>query len=347
MLEPSAPGDHVHALVTGASGFLGGRLVELLVGRGIEVSILARPSSVVAERPGVHVVRAELAPSPASNTPEHPQLAAALAPVLAHITHVFHCAGCSTDWAPLAQYRDANITAVATLLALLEQHAPRLQRLLHVSTTDVYGYPVSAAGDETMPTRATGLPYNETKRSGEALVWQAAARGLPVTVVRPASIYGPHGKAFVTDVVTLLKQRLMLLVDSGRAPGGFVYVDDVCHAMWLAAMAPGACNEAYNLSSVDGATWHTYTTALARALALPAPWLHLPFVAAMALATVSELPHKAGLPGRPLLTRHAVYLLARDQQYNTRKAQQQLGWQPSTPLEQGIQASVAPLLSQR
>jgi nucleoside-diphosphate-sugar epimerase len=338
----------MHALVTGASGFLGGRLVDLLLAEGATVAVLARPDSILPDRPGVHVLRIDLLPD--SSEPEDLELFRPLVDTLATITHVFHCAGCSTDWAPIQQYRDANITTVSVLLELLKNFAPGLQRFLHVSTTDVYGYPAStrgeemtATGDESMPRRDVALPYNASKLRGEELVWAAGSAGVPITVVRPASIYGPGGKAFVTDIVALLKQRLMLLVDNGRAPGGFVYVDDVCRAMLTAATAPHALGEAYNLSSTDGTTWRTYTQALAKALSLPAPWLSLPFRAAMALAAASELPHKCGLPGRAMLTRHAVYLLGRTQQYSTAKAQEQLGWTPQIALDEGIARSVTRL----
>ncbi len=323
----------MHALVTGASGFLGGRLVELLLADGVEVSVLARHSSQLPAWLGVQVLRAELAAVPD----------AVLLAALRSVTHVFHCAGCSTDWAPLREYEASNVAGVAAMLGLAQENTARLERFVHVSTTDVYGYPV-AAGDETTARRDTGLPYNHTKLRGEELVWQAASAGLPVTVVRPASIYGPGGKAFVTDIAALLRQRLMLLVDAGRAPGGFVYVDDVCRAMLLAALAPVALGEAYSVSSVDGTTWRMYTVALARALGLPAPWLQLPFGAALALAAVSELPHRAGLPGRPMLTRHAVHLLGRDQQYSTAKAREQLGWAPRVALDEGIARAAAPLV---
>lgn len=322
------------ALVTGASGFLGGRLVELLLAEGIEVLVLARPSSVFRPRPGVQVVRAEFA-SEFEAPPE-----SGLPAMLRTVTHVFHCAGCSTDWAPLRLYEEGNVASVRAMLALATRHMPALQRFVHVSTTDVYGYP-EIAGDETAALRDVHLPYNSTKLRGENLVWEAAASGLPVTVLRPASIYGPGGKAFVTDIVALLRQRLMLLVDGGRTPGGFVYVDDVCAAMLGAAAEPRAVGEAYNLSSIDGTTWRRYTSALARALGIPAPWLQLPFGAALALATMSELPHRAGLSGRPLLTRHAAYLLGRDQEYQTAKARQHLGWAPRMSLAEGIAHSTA------
>lgn len=321
----------MHALVTGASGFLGGRLVSILNERGVRVTVLARRSSVLRLPDGVGSARGEFDASLAAVLPTLPGLAS--------VTHVFHCAGCSTDWAPSAEYRAANVDGVRAMLAAAPQ-LPRLERFLHVSSTDVYGYPATP-GDETAPLHDTGLPYNATKIAGERLAWEAGAAGLPVTIVRPASIYGPGGKAFVTDVVTMLRQRLMLLVDGGRAPGGFVYVDDVCEGMVAAATLPQALGEAYNLGDAHRTTWRTYTDALARAIGAPSAWLQLPFPAALALARASELPHRLGIPGRPLLTRHATYLLARDQSYSIAKAQTHLGWQQRVDLAQGIAASAA------
>ena len=317
----------MHALVTGASGFLGGRLVEMLLERGVRTTVLARAGSVLPPWDRVRVLRAGLDAPLAEGA------------ALSGVTHVFHCAGCSTDWAPRREYWSSNVDGVSSMLADARNHMPRLERFVHVSTTDVYGYP-ERAGDEQAPRRDVGLPYNQSKLSGEALVWTAGASGMPVTVLRPASIYGPRGKAFVTDVAAMLRQRLMLLVDGGHAPGGFVYVDDVCRAMLLAAESPVAIGEAYNIGSADGTTWLAYTEAMARALGVPPPWLRLPFAAAMALARASELPHRAGVPGHPLLTRHAVYLLGRDQGYSIEKARQQLGWEPRVTLHEGMSRSV-------
>jgi nucleoside-diphosphate-sugar epimerase len=310
------------ALVTGASGFLGGRLAELLVARGERVRVLLRAASRVDHLPRtplLEVVRADLTPG------------RALREAVEGARVVYHCAGCSTDWASAGTYTAGNLAATEAML----QAAAGCERFVHVSTTDVYGYPATPCAESGALTRV-GLPYNETKIQGEQAVWRAAAAGLPCTVVRPASIYGPRGSAFVTDVVANLRTRTMLLVDGGRACGGLVYVDDVCELLLLAARSPRAAGEAYNAASTDGVTWRDYCAQLAGELGLPAPWLQLPFTAAMALAHAMEWPYGAlGWRGRPLLTQHAVFLLGRDQGFPVAKATAELGWQPRTSLAEG------------
>ncbi|HEY0786503.1 MAG TPA: NAD-dependent epimerase/dehydratase family protein [Acidobacteriaceae bacterium] len=333
-------------LVTGASGFLGGRLVELLAARGERVILVARQSSrlthldhLTSDPSGqVVAVRVEIG-SWAEAVPE------SLRAVLPEVTHIYHCAGCSTDWAPPETYYAGNVVATQSLLGVATQ-APRLERFVHVSTTDIYGYPV-IPGDETQPAVDVGLGYNHTKILGEQAAWAAAAAGLPVTIVRPASIYGPRGTAFVTDIAKLLRERTMALVDGGRVPGGFVYVDDVAEAMMAAAESPATLGRAYNLSSLQGETWKQYCVGLALAMSVPAPWINLPFAVAMAVGTAMEAPHRyLRVPGRPLLTRHAVYLLGRDQEFPSSRAQAEFGYGPRVSLEQGIDRSAAWLRDQ-
>ena len=307
----------MRALVTGASGFLGGRVAQMLAGRGAEVVVLARAESDLRhldgflERPSpVRVVRGGLGD------------AAALEEAMRGVTQVFHCAACSTDWAARETYVAANVTGTRNLLASARA-AGTVERFLHVSTTDVYGYPERPGGEDE-PIRDAGkawLPYNATKVAGERAVWEAHAAGLPVTVVRPATIYGPRGKDFTQEIGTMLRQRLMAVVAGGRAAGGFTYVDNVAEAMFAAAASAKTLGEAYNISDGTNATWREYCALFARELGTPEPWIDLPFGLAMGMARGLEAVHRTlRLPGRPLLTRHAVLLLGRDQEFPAEKA---------------------------
>ena len=319
------------ALVTGASGFLGGRVAQMLHQLGEEVVILARASSDLRHLSStpVRVVRGDLSDR------------AALEEAVQQVTIIFHCAACSTDWAPLQTYLEANVVGTQNLISAA-QRAPRLHRFLHVSTTDIYGYPQVPCTEEH-PFTDAGLPYNQTKGGAEAAVWKAYQEsGIPITIIRPATIYGPRGKDFTEKIATMLRQRLMAYIDTGTAPGGFTYVDSVVQAMLDAAASPRTIGQAYNIAGGTGATWEQYATVFARQLGVKPPWIDLSFTAAMALARFFEAVC-GGLPigVRPLLTRHAVYLLGRNQEFPIAKAKSSFGFSPNISLEEGVDRSVA------
>jgi nucleoside-diphosphate-sugar epimerase len=319
------------SLVTGASGFLGGRVAQMLHERGEEVLILARPQSDLrhlASLP-IRVIQGDLS--------DH----GALQEAVGEARIIYHCAACSTDWAPRSRYQEANVTGTGNLLAA-SLRAPRLQRFLHVSTTDIYGYPKQPCTEEH-PAVDAGLPYNQTKILAEAAVWKAHREtGLPVTVVRPATIFGPRGKDFTVEIATLLRQRVMAYIDGGAGAGGFIYVDDVVEAMVRAAASPVSIGEAYNVSGGTGTTWKEYVTLFARQLGVRPPWINLPFGAAMAVArSMERIWGTLRLESRPLLTRHAVYLLARNQEFPIGKAERAFGFRPAVPVEEGIRRSVS------
>jgi nucleoside-diphosphate-sugar epimerase len=319
----------VPVLVTGASGFLGGRLVQMLAERGEAVRILARATSDLRHLSHlqIQIVRGDL------------DDAAALAEAMRGVRVVYHCAACSTDWAAPSTYLRANVAGTQNLLDAAAR-AGTVERFLHVSTTDVYGYP-RVPCDESAPMCNVGLPYNRTKIQGEDEVWKAhREQGLPVTVVRPATIYGPRGKDFVVEIASMLRQGMMLLIDGGRARGGFTYVDNVAQAMMDATASSKTVGRAYNISDGTGVTWRDYMCALADALGYRRPRLVLPFPAAMAVAGTMEAPFGLlKLAGRPLLTRHAVYLLARDQEYPATRAREDFGFAPLVSFAEGIARS--------
>ena len=320
-------------LVTGASGFLGGRLAQVLARQGEEVIVLARTNSDLRHLSGISglwVVRGGLTDGER------------VAEAVRDATRIFHCAAASTDWAAPEVYLASNVWGTEILLAAA-QKARRLERFLHVSTTDVYGYPTTPCA-ETGDLKDVGLPYNRTKIQAEKSVWrEAQEKGLPVTVVRPATIYGPRGKAFVTDIGELLQKRQMAYIAGGRATGGFLYVDNAVDAIIAAARSPKTQGQAFNLSDGTGATWREYVSALATGLGCKPPWINLPYAAAMAIAAAMEAPYRwlKVLPGRPLLTRHAVFLLGRDQEYPSEKARRELGFFSRVTLEEGVARSVA------
>jgi nucleoside-diphosphate-sugar epimerase len=313
-------------LVTGASGFLGRRLTEMLSDGGRRVRLLAREGSRLdALAAGdLDIVRCSFAD------------ADALARAMGGVRTVYNCAGHSSDWGRWSDFRAANIDNVAALLEAALRSGS-VERFVHVSTTDIYGYPVQPC-DETFGFRDVGLPYNRSKGMGDELALAFhRERGLPVTVVRPATIFGPRSKDWVIELGRLLIAGRALTVDHGRTAAGLVYVDDVVHAMTGLAASAAAAGEAYNVVDPTEITWRAYVDAVADALGARRPRLNVPAPAAFAIGRACEAAYRLlGAASRPLFTRHVVLLLARTQQYDTSKLRAAMNGFPVVGAMQGL-----------
>ena len=318
----------MRALVTGASGLLGRRLTQMLAGRGVPVTVLARESSDLRPLRGVEmrVVRGELT-----------DLATAKEAVRG-CTHVFHCAACRAEMQPERVYFDANVLGTGMLLEAARRER-RMERFVHVSTVDVYGFP-RQPGEEGGELVDAGLPAQRSRLQGEMAVWEYAEEGLPVTVVRPGTIFGPRSRDAVVDVVRRLRQHRLLLVDGGRARGGFTYVDNAACAVAALGASAEAAGQAYNLTDGTGVTWREYVEGLAEGLCLRPPGADLPFGLAMTAARAAELAHTAmGLPGAPPLTRQRVYAQGRDREFVSGRLVGRLG--PRIEFAEGLRRTVS------
>src|SRR6202034_2862373 len=104
---------------------LGGRVAQMLVSRGEQVTVLARPRADLRHLDSLplRVVSGSLSD------------ADALTEAVRGVTHIYHCAACSSDWAPRLTFEEANIAGVRNLLEAAAK-VPTLRCFLHVSTTD-------------------------------------------------------------------------------------------------------------------------------------------------------------------------------------------------------------------
>ena len=316
-------------LVTGASGFLGSHVAEALLARGEAVKLLVRrPEQArwLAEK-GAQFVRGDL-----SST-------AALDAAIKGCRFVIHCAALASDWDSWENFRQANDYGVARLLKACESVS--LDRFVHISTTDVYGYPDRDGLDETTPLHDRGLPYNLTKIAGELRVWAAIDAGLSATIIRPCSIYGPRSVTLGSEIVDYLRSGTPL-VRCGRVNAGFVYVENSVDLILLAMIHPDAAGIAFHSVDEGGQTWRDYFVALCRALNLRMPRWSVPRPVAYSLGALSEIYGKAVKhTSRPLVTRTAVEILGTRQGFSMDRARERLGFSPLIEFEEGVSRTAA------
>jgi len=321
-------------LVTGATGFIGGHLAERLVREGQHVRCLVRPTSDTTLLEGLDV---ELAVGDLTD-------ASSLARAVDGARHVLHCGAMVSDWATAKEVAAVNVEGTRNLLAACAGRP--IERFVHFSSTDVYGYPGGAAIDETHAATRFRNWYAQTKLAAEEEVRRAEAEhGLDVVILRPATVYGPRSTDVVGEIARAIRSRTMVLVDGGRAIAGLCFVDNVVDAAVL-AMGNGAGGEAFNATDGLDVTWREFADGLAAGLGCPQVRWSLPYRVAEGVGFSLEHGYRAlrrttRLKTRPLLSRQAVHVMGTNQSFSNRKARELLGWEPRVSYADGLEATLA------
>jgi oxidoreductase len=320
--------------VTGATGFIGGHVAQRLVREGYRVRCLVRAHSDTSELGALDL---ELARADLTD-------AGSLISAAQGCRFVLHCGALVSDWATIEEIKQVNVAGTRNVLEA--SIAVSAERFVHVSTTDVYGYPGRPGIDETHVPAGFSNWYSETKRAAEAEVRRAEqARGLNVVILRPATVYGPRSKDVVGDMARAIRARQMLLVGGGRAVAGLLYVENLVDAAVLALRNDAAIGEAFNLTDGLDITWQRFLGDVADGLGCPEPRWSVPYGVVFGIAFALEhgyrlLRRTAGVTTRPLLSRQAVHVLGRDQDFSNRKARETLGWEPRVSYHDGLAATI-------
>lgn len=138
----------------------------------------------------------------------------------------------------------------------------------------------------------------------------------------------------------------MLLVDRGRAVAGLCYVENLIDAAVLALGHAAAPGHAFNVSDGLDVTWKEFTDGLAKGLGCSSVRWSLPYWIANGIGFSLEhgyrlLRKTTRLRTPPLLSRQAVHVLGRHQDFSNRKARELLGWEPRVGYAAGLEATLA------
>jgi acetylornithine/succinyldiaminopimelate/putrescine aminotransferase/nucleoside-diphosphate-sugar epimerase len=322
-------------LVTGASGFIGGRLAQRLVADGHQVRCLVRAGSDTSrlERLGVEIAVGDLGSE------------RSLTRAVEGCNYIFHCGALVSDWATTQEITQTNVHGTRSLLEAAAGAC--VERFIHFSTTDVYGHPNGAATEETHTPSGFSNWYAQSKLLAEAEVRRAEAEcSLQAVILRPATVYGPGSREVVGEIARAIRSRQMLLVGRGRAVAGLCYVDNLIDAAVLALHHEAAPGNAFNVSDGLDVTWRQFTDGLAEGLGYAKVRWSAPYWAASGVGFSLEhgyrlLRRTTGLSAPPLLSRQAVQVLGRNQDFSNRRARETLGWKPRVDYATGLRETVA------
>ncbi len=318
----------MRVFVTGASGFVGGRVVETLASQGHEVLAMARSEGAARK------VAARGA------TPVRCSLEQVAARDLGGASVVIHCAAYVEEWGPAETYHQVNVEGTRNLLLAAEHGG--VERFLHVSTVGAVwdgGDMVDLDETAAYPARHR-FPYTETKAAAERLVQAANRPGFETVAVRPCLIWGEGDTTVLPVLHKMVSQGAFTWLDGGRARLSTTHVDNLVHGILL-ALERGQGGRAYFVRDDQDHSIREFLTAYAATDGLALPDRSLPgWLVRGAAAGIEGLWKLSGKTAAPPVTGFAAAASSRSLTVRHDLAARELGYAPVVTVAQGMAAMV-------
>lgn len=310
-------------LVTGASGFIGGRFARFALEQGLAVRVNGRRADALEPlvRRGAEFMAGDLS---------DPALVRRLCET---VDAVVHCAGAVGVWGPREHFQQANVGLTESVVeACLKQG---VRRLVHLSSPSIYFDGQSHVGirEEQVPSRFANH-YGATKYQSERVALGAAEFGLEVLALRPRFVTGAGDTSIFPRLIAAQRKGRLKIIGKGLNKVDFTSVQNLNDALFAALLAGGpALGQAYNISNGQPLPLWDVVNYVLRRLELPPVSEHLPYALAYGLAALNE-----GFcylrPGRPepTMTRLGMAVMAKDFSLDISRARRLLGYEPQASL---------------
>jgi len=312
-------------LVTGGKGFLGQHLVSRLDELGEEVRIFARTPEGQKEEPGNNVVWGDI------RDPKAVGRAVEGVDVVIHLVSNFRKGGSDRNEA-----YSINVEGTENVLNASLKYG--VKRLIHCSTIGVHGDVQAIPANEDAAFNPGDL-YQETKLIAERRVWEFYKKtGLPTTVIRPISMFGP-GDLRMLKLFRMIKKGRFIMAGKGNALFQPAYIDDVVHGFLLCLTNKNAIGEAFIIGGDEYLPLKALVRLIASELDVPPPRFKVPLRPVLWLATLCEL-FCVPFGIEPPLHRRRVSFFQNNRAFSIDKAKRVLGYEPKISLIEGIRRTV-------
>lgn len=340
-------GSEEKVLVTGAGGFIGGRLVEVMyLTRSFtpRAGVRSWASAVRVGRFPVEIKRVDLLDK------------AEVDHATEGVSYVVHCA-----------YGPGGATVEGTRNLIDVAATKPIKGIVHLSTIAVYG---NAEGylDETHACGFSGNEYADSKLEAERICLRSAEKGTPVTILRLPIVYGPFSRNWTIQIANMLANSSLGLNEQfERGKCNLLYIDDLVAAIHEALSSGRAVGQVLNVNGPEVVTWNDYFRRFNNGLGLsalkPIPLNRASLVANMMrpvrslgkyllnnhAAILKKLAIASPFVGRSMVsaertlrltpTRDDLVLYSRDATYSSEKIKKVLGFEPQVGVDDGVRHS--------
>jgi len=233
---------------------------------------------------------------------------------------------------PNSLFFDVNVTGIGHIVELAKEAG--VKRFVQCSTIGVHGTVGRTPINEDGPIQPDDH-YQQTKWEGEELaVKRAAELDLPLSVIRPAGIYGPCERRFL-KIAQLVKRRRFIMFGSGETYYHFIHVRDLCDAFLLAAEREEAIGRRYIIADDHAISIAYFAELLAKGAGVKPSGLCIPYWMLKTAAIGCEGVCKPLGISPPIHRRRAAWFVS-NRTFDIARARDELGYQPKISIEDGV-----------
>jgi nucleoside-diphosphate-sugar epimerase len=320
------------ALVTGATGFLGGHLCDRLLAEGVTIRAPVRrtgPEVEALRAAGVEVSRAGL------------EDVAGLKKAAQGVEVVFHVAALATYVAPRQSFERTNVFGTRNVLAAAREAGVR--RLVFVSSSSVTLKNADRVGeDEDQPVPKRFIDhYSRSKAQSELDLLAANGHGIEAVIVRAPWIWGERDNRVFKALALAIGKGQYVFVGDGQNRITTCHATNVSAGLLAAADSPRAPNRVYHVADDGRPTMHEFVSRLCVAGGLDLPQRRVPYHLAYAAAWAADQIRSLGLRAPLMLSRPYVIHAGRITDMNDRRIRQELGYRPAISMDEGFERMAA------
>lgn len=304
--------------ITGATGGLGRRLVEMAVAAGFTVKCLIRSTADLGNLKylDIELIQGDL----------HDK--AALMAFAADLDVCIHLAA-MVGMATKAQYRKVNTDGTANMCDAIATANPDCH-LLFCSTISALRI--------NRHCRILSTDYALSKYDAEIIVEQYRQKhGLKATIIYPGLIFGGYDINFVPKIIEYLKKGKMVLVSGGEKNGPLIHADDLCNLFLTAVINNKSVGRKYLGTGNLEISIHRFITIIAKKMGYPPPKFKLPKSLLLPVAVFLESLFSCLGKKPPLLSKRTVDFLSINFKNQPEMSACDIGWRPRIPVLEGLE----------
>lgn len=316
-------------LITGAAGFIGSHLVDLLLSDGVPASqlrLLIPKKESLQNLPNIHfdIVRGDI------------RDAQVVKEAITNVSVVYHLAAkIDFDGKNYDEYKDVNVDGTQLLLDACK--GKNISKFVFFSSIGVFGMPADVGNilwwDESHSKTYTNF-YGQSKWEGELRVMRAHKEfGLPYAIVRPASVYGPREKGPTLGLYKAIAHKQFFMIGNGMNLMHYVFVKDLVRGARQAELSKQVKGD-YILAGKELVAFRDVVAHVSNSIHAKVLSFSIPKPIAMILAFILQIFGNV-IGWKPPLFPSRVKTMTTTYCYSIAKARKEIGYQPSTSFLNG------------